>query len=108
MKVLECGTKTWFLPSKGEYYFHNLNGPAVEMVDGHKEWIVNGMPHRFDGPAIELPAYTDDDGCFHEATVEWWINGNELPQDEVEKWLKENEIDLKTEIGQLAFKLMWS
>lgn len=29
------------------------DGPAVEMDDGQKCWLVNGMLHREDGPAEE-------------------------------------------------------
>lgn len=40
------------------YYFlngklHREDGPAVELVDGSKEWYQNDKPHREDGPAIE-------------------------------------------------------
>ena len=31
---------------------HRAGGPAVEYVDGHKEWYQNGQLHREDGPAI--------------------------------------------------------
>ena len=108
MKVLDCGTEAWYLPSKGEYSFHRIDGPAVTMKTGHKEWIMNGDPHRLDGPAIEMPACVDEEGDLVEASVEWWIHGKQLDTDEVEAWIKDNNIDLKTEIGQMAFKLRWT
>ena len=37
---------------------HNEKGPAVEWYDGDKEWWINGMYHRTDGPAIESAAAT--------------------------------------------------
>ena len=44
---------------------HCLDGPAVEHLDGTKEWWVNGERHRTDGPAIE---YLD-------GTCMYWLNG---------------------------------
>jgi hypothetical protein len=35
---------------------HRLDGPAVEYVDGSKEWWQNGQLHRLDGPAREYSA----------------------------------------------------
>ena len=32
---------------------HRLDGPAVEKVNGDKEWYINGKRHRLDGPAVE-------------------------------------------------------
>ena len=43
---------------------HRENGPALEWLDGTKEWRINGKLHREDGPAIEL-----------KCRKEWWING---------------------------------
>ncbi len=104
-------TKGWLLmsksdPSKSVFYFHNPDGPAVEAQNGHKEWIVDGQSHRLDGPAIESPAVIEN-GEVYEKFHKWFIYGKELPQDEVEIWLKDNNIDLKTKEGQMAFKLMW-
>lgn len=94
----EYGSKIWYLPSKGKSYFHYLDGPAVEWTDGSKWWFVNDNLHRLDGPAIE-----EADG-----RKEWWVNGKNLPTKEVEIWLEENDIDLKTDEGQMAFKLRWA
>ena len=44
---------------------HREDGPAIEDVDGNKEWWVNGKLHRLDGPAVE---YSD-------GVKEWWVNG---------------------------------
>lgn len=32
---------------------HRLDGPAIECLNGYKEWRVNGRRHRLDGPAVE-------------------------------------------------------
>jgi len=114
------GIRFWYLPSKGKDYLHRLDGPAVEWSDGTKEWWVDGKRHRLDGPAIE-----DSDGTkvwyvhgerhrldgpaaeFADGSNHWYVDGNELPIEEVEIWLEENKIDLKTEEGQMAFKLRW-
>ena len=36
---------------KGQY--HREDGPAIEFINGSKEWYLNGQLHRLDGPAIE-------------------------------------------------------
>ena len=95
--INEYGEKIWYMPSKGKDHYHRLDGPAIEYKSGSKIWWVDDKLHRLDGPAVE-----DVDG-----TKEWWINGKELPTDEVEIWLEENDVDLKTESGQMAFKLRW-
>ena len=32
---------------------HNPNGPAIEYINGGTEYYVNGVKHRTDGPAVE-------------------------------------------------------
>jgi len=43
---------------------HREDGPAIEHLEGAKEWWLNGQRHREDGPAI--------DGKHCKA---WWVNG---------------------------------
>jgi len=38
---------------------------TIERIDGHKEWWLNGKPHREDGPAIIKGS----------GTKSWWIKG---------------------------------
>ena len=115
------GSKFWYLPSKGMDHYHRLDGPAVEHVDGTKHWWVDDRRHRIDGPAIEYASGTKIwyvngerhrlDGPAIEwsyGTKEWWIDGKQLSTEEVEKWLRENNVDLTTEEGQMAFKLRWA
>lgn len=92
---VECydGSKEWYVDGK----YHRLDGPAVIYTDGRKEWYVDGKLHRLDGPAV---IYTD-------GKKEWWIDNNQLDTEEVGTWLEENNIDLKTEEGQLTFRLKW-
>jgi hypothetical protein len=33
--------------------YHREDGPAIEYVDGSKDWYLNGKRHREGGPAIE-------------------------------------------------------
>jgi hypothetical protein len=54
--------KVWV---NSEWELHREDGPAIEYVDGSKEWWVNGKLHREDGPAIE---YVD-------GSKEWWKKG---------------------------------
>ena len=81
-----------------ELILHRLDGPAVTFVtNGATQWWQNGRPHRLDGPAFE----------WKDGEREWAIDGNGVPGDENEKWIKENEVDLSTEENQMALKLMW-
>jgi len=48
-----------------EDLLHRTDGPAVEYVDGTKEWYQNGQLHRTDGPAIE----------YISGTKYWYQNG---------------------------------
>jgi hypothetical protein len=50
-EIDEFGNKIW-RNKEGE--FHRLDGPAIEGVDGRKEWYQNGELHRLDGPAQEF------------------------------------------------------
>jgi hypothetical protein len=45
---------------------HREDGPAVEWINGTKEWYQMGQCHREDGPAIEDT---------EENLKEWWIRG---------------------------------
>jgi hypothetical protein len=56
--------------------FHRIDGPAVELVCGGKDWYLNGYLHRTCGPAINRP----------NGDIFWFLNGEELTFDE---WLKE-------------------
>ena len=49
----------------GDLIHHREDGPAIEYVDGYKEWWLNGKLHREDGPAIE---YAD-------GNKQWQLNG---------------------------------
>ena len=118
--INEAVERVWYLPSKGKNYYHRLDGPAVEYQDGTKCWYVDDKRHRSDGPAFEGidgskgwwvegkrhrqdgPAVEHEDGTKH-----WFVDGKRLPTKEVEDWLEENDVDLKTESGQMAFKLRW-
>ena len=33
--------------------YHREDGPAIEWVDGDKDWYKHGKRHREDGPAVE-------------------------------------------------------
>lgn len=69
VEVNENGTIRWY---NLDHELHREEGPAVEYVDGTKEWYRNGELHRKDGPAIERP----------DGSKEWYINGDELDEDE--------------------------
>jgi hypothetical protein len=64
---------------------HREDGPAVifKKTD-RKVWFHKGLIHRVDGPAITDPVYGN----------EFYINYKNITY-EVERWAKDNEVDLK-------------
>ena len=79
---------------------HRTGGPAFILNDAKQEgWYYDGKISRLSGPAI-YNIEDGDDGY-------WYINGILLDTKEVEEWIAENKINLKTKIGQMAFKLRW-
>lgn len=42
-------TREWYLDG----VLHREDGPAIEFADGTNEWRINGKLHREDGPAVE-------------------------------------------------------
>ena len=68
-KVFESVTKN-VLDDRIEYHndegqLHRVDGPAIEWIDGGKEWWLNDKRHREDGPAVEW-----DNG-----SKVWYLNG---------------------------------
>ena len=68
VKVYEDRTE-WFL-LEGE--LHREDGPAIEYVNGHKEWYLNDQRHREDGPAIE----------YANGSKSWYLSGEKLTEEE--------------------------
>jgi len=87
------GTKEWWVNGKR----HRLDSPAIERPNGSKEWYVNGKKHRLDGPADE----------WKNGFKRWYINGKKLNTNKVEKWIKNNNINLKTKQHQVLFMVMF-
>jgi len=54
--------------------------------------------HRLDGPALIVEYFNED-------YIEYWVNGNMIETLEVEDWIKENNINLKTKAHQVLFML---
>ena len=69
--VDEESTTRWYKDAKCKV-LHRENGPAVESVYGHKEWLQNGKLHRIDGPAIE----------WRDGDKRWYINGKQMTEAE--------------------------
>jgi hypothetical protein len=67
------GSKRWLLNGVR----HRTDGPAIEYPDGGKTWWVNGKLHRTDGPAVECADGEDF----------WYSHGQEYTFD---VWLEEN------------------
>jgi len=80
---------------------HRVDGPAITDSFGTKQWWQNGEKHRLDGPAVIYNLITT---CPYNR-VKWYINGKELNKKEVETWIKNNNINLKTKQHQALFML---
>ena len=61
MYINEFGTKEWYVNG----LLHREDGPAVINADGSQEWWIDGLCHREDGPAI----------VYANGRQEWWLNG---------------------------------
>lgn len=59
---------------------HRLHGPAVEHLNGSKEWHQDGLLHREDGPAVE---YID-------GNKSWCLNGQYFSEQEFLKQTQKN------------------
>jgi hypothetical protein len=72
------GTKNYYLNG----LFHRLDGPAIESVHGYKSWFQHGNLHRLDGPAVEA-------GNSYKS---WYFHGKYIPchsQEEFEEKIAE-------------------
>ena len=82
------GTTWWKLPDGRR---HREDGPAIEYLDGHQAWYINGECHREGGPAIIRPDKTTwwyrhgrihrEDGPaveWADGTKQWCINDIEI------------------------------
>lgn len=59
------GVKEWRLNN----LLHREDGPAVEYSFGTKLYFLNGQPHRLDGPACE----------YNDGKMDWYVNGKRIP-----------------------------
>ncbi len=64
------GTKEWYV--NGE--LHREDGPAIEFDGGQKRWFKNGKLHREDGPAVEF-SHGQHEGL-------WYLNGKQCTEQE--------------------------
>jgi hypothetical protein len=68
------GSKFWLINGK----YHREKGPTVEYSDGGKLWHINGVLHREDGPAVD---------CHPE--IQYWLNGKKYDNvSSDEEWIK--------------------
>ena len=68
VKVYADGDKDWFLNGLR----HREDGPAVERSNGYKAWCLNGKLHREDGPAV----------TYSTGEKYWYLNGEYLTEEE--------------------------
>ena len=94
-EIDEYGTKYW---CNEDGLYHREDGPAVEYKDGTKEWHFRGKCHRLDGPAW----------IHYNGDTDWFINDYYVTK-EINKWAKENSIDLDnlTDVDKALIKIFW-
>jgi hypothetical protein len=88
MKVYPNGTKDWRLNG----ILHRTDGPAWERADGSKAWFLNGNRHRTDGPAIE----------WADGLKSWWLNGKEVSWRDLYRQAKDPETELRILLAALT------
>ena len=71
VRVFEDGTKEWFLNE----LCHREDGPAVERIDGSKEWWLFGEIHS-------------EIGFAEDGTKIWILNGDYVTEKEFNKKIK--------------------
>ena len=69
------GSKEWRLNG----LLHRTDGPAREWADGSKEWWQKGQLHRLDGPSIKKA----------DGSKQWFINGEKLSESEFNQRTKQ-------------------
>ena len=66
------GAKEWRIDG----LLHREDGPAIEYGNGTKAWFLNGKIHREDGPAVERA----------DGTTEWYLNSASFGSKRPENW----------------------
>ena len=94
-KVNKYGHKYWFMNG----VLHREDGPAIEYTDGDRHWVVHSKSHRLDGPAVILA----------NGETKWFINDYNVT-DKINKWAKENDIDLDnlSDVDKALIKIIWT
>lgn len=98
--------------NNGNQYHYNANGqlhsindePAMILESGEKKWYYEGLLHRENKPAINIPGYSNEyyymgkrhriDGAAIEDLdgEEYWINGNIISK---EQWQLHKKLEIK-------------
>lgn len=87
---------------------HRIRKPAhlIFYGDGHlreERWYYNGKLYRTTGPAMILHTAVEDNFA---KICSWWINDNQILTEEVDLWMKENNINWPFDRdAEILFKL---
>ena len=73
-KIYPSGNKEWYLNGLA----HREDGPAVEFINGDKAWYLNGFLHREDGPARE----------FVNGDKIWYLHGKKIDCKDNQEFLR--------------------
>jgi hypothetical protein len=69
---------TFYYKDEASLINHRAGGPAIEWIEGTKEWWLNGKRHRVAGPA-----YDHQNGY-----KEWWFDGEKYSEAEHKRLVK--------------------
>lgn len=89
IKITKDGNKLYF-SDQAMTIRSREDGPAVEYVDGYKEWWLNGKLSREDGPAVEHA-----DGY-----KQWWLNDKYISEEEHTKRTRQEVVLTIEEIAK--------
>ena len=70
---------SWYSLKEDGTDFHRLDGPAIDLLNGDKQWWVNGRLHRLNGPAVDYNNHT---------YLEYYINGQRFDTSEYWTFVK--------------------
>ena len=73
------GTKEWYIDGQR----HRENKPAFIHYSGEEQWWFEGKAHREDGPAI----------IWSTGEKEWWIHGIKYTEEEFSNYLEKKELN---------------
>lgn len=83
-KIVDCYGSTMYFKDENLTIRHREDGPAIVYTDGGKEWYVDGLHHRIDGPAVDWVIKHGVEGNYKE----YWLDGIMYTKEEFDEEIK--------------------